>query len=141
MALKTITGKWNGVIIYGPKYRQFAGKELYFEADFEQTKDSFHGIAKDTGGTGVNPDKATISGSLTPNSITFIKRYDSLHYQDNDQIIIDKTRPGYDIYYSGNYDEGEGVFKGTWEYRIEYWLFGLIPRRYVGGGTWTMSRK
>jgi hypothetical protein len=137
-----LSGKWTGVIVYGKKYRKFQGQELFFDAELIQENNSISGTAIDVGGTGMSPDMAVISGAFSSNIISFIKRYKSLHYLDEKgEAIIEKTREGDNIFYSGVYDEATGTFKGNWEYRLTYKIFGIIPFKYIVGGTWTMTRK
>jgi hypothetical protein len=137
-----ISGSWQGEIIYGHKYRQYAGKALFFEATFTQQADDIHGTATDTGGEGVNPDLASITGRLAGNRFSFIKRYASLAYIDEEgKRVVDRSTPGFDIHYLGIYDTETGKFSGTWEYRVKMRVLWIIPWLHRPGGTWTMSRK
>ncbi len=141
MSTPNISGKWTGVIIYGKKYREYSGKELYYDAELIQENDLIHGTSSDTAGVGVSPDIASISGSFSSNFISFVKRYESLHYFDRDQVVFDRTQPGYEIYYTGLYDEFNQSFQGNWEYILRYKIFGFIPSTFIAGGTWTMRKK
>lgn len=141
MGTHNINGKWTGTIVYGQKYRDHRGKELYFDLDITQENESINGVAFDIGGTGISPDPARISGSFIENSISFIKRYKSQHYFVKGETVVSKSQPGHEIYYTGVYDETRNTFTGNWEYRVVYKILWLIPYKHVVGGTWNMHRK
>jgi hypothetical protein len=141
MATHNINGKWTGTIIYGQKYLEHSGKELYFDLDITQENESIKGIAIDTGGTGISPDAASISGSFSKNTVSFIKQYKNHHYYDKGKTVVDESRPGYEIYYTGIYDEAQKTFEGNWEYRVTYKILWIIPYKHVFGGTWNMHRR
>lgn len=137
-----ITGSWTGEIIYGSKYRKFAGKELFFEAEFTQTADQFSGVSVDIKGFGINPDPAKISGSISKRNISFTKRYNSFCYIDKSgNTVSDRSLSGPDIYYTGNYYPDKEIITGTWEFRVTLKFLGFIPVLYKPGGSWTMTRK
>lgn len=136
-----INAKWTGTIIYGEKYAELKGKELYFEMEIIQSGELITGTSVDIGGIGISPDSAIISGSLKANTISFIKRYNSFHYFDKGEIVVDKSKLGHEIYYTGLYNETQQTFQGTWEYRLRYKIFLILPRTYILGGTWSMRRK
>jgi len=141
MSISDLTGQWTGVIIYGKKYHDLRGQELYFDAEITQHGDSINGTAIDTGGAGASPDAAVITGSYSANSISFVKKYSSRHFSKKGELIIDKATPGPDIFYNGIFDESSKEFKGIWKYKIRLWFLGLIPFRFTASGTWTMRRK
>lgn len=134
-------GNWTGTIVYGRKYRETHGKELYFDMALAHIGDHISGTASDTGGTGVNPDPAEINGVVTGNSIRFVKQYASYHYLIGGKSINDKSRKGPQIFYSGTYDAAQESFAGEWTIKGKARFLGLIPVNYTVGGTWTMRRK
>lgn len=136
-----VQGKWTGTIIYGKEYRVHQNKEVYFDLDINQDTDQITGIAMDIGGFATNPDPAKIIGTVVGNGINFIKQYASRHTFKNGQTVIDKSRPGPEINYTGIYDESSNSFNGNWEITFTFKLFWLIPIRQSGGGTWSMRRK
>src|SRR5215213_5134974 len=109
-----VQGKWTGVIVYDKVPRSHRGKEVYFEMDIYQDGGQISGEALDTGGVGVNSDPATINGTINDKKIAFVKRYSSLHYFQNGKSKVDKSRKGYEIFYLGEFDEQERMFKGEW---------------------------
>jgi hypothetical protein len=137
-----VTGTWTAVITYGEKYKQFAGKELFFEADLTQEGQKIYGTSKDIEGIGKNPTPATLSGSITQGKIKFVKRYEALlSLNAMGDEVFDKTKPGLDINYSGVYDHTGNSFSGHWEYRIRTKTLYLIPYIFICGGNWSMKRK
>lgn len=136
-----IHGKWTGTITYGKKYAELNGKELYFDLEIIQDGELITGTSVDIGGIGTSPDAASISGTFKANAISFIKRYNSFHYFDRGNTVVDKSQPGYEIYYTGVYNETQQTFRGNWEYRVRYNIFWIFSRKYVVGGTWSMRHK
>jgi len=141
METPNINGKWTGTIIYGEKYADQKGQELYFDMDIIQEGELINGISVDVGGKGISPDSATVSGTFKTNIISFIKRYDSLHYFNKGKTVVDKSKPGHEIYYTGLYNETNKTFKGDWEYRVRYKILWIFPYTIVAGGTWNMHHK
>jgi len=141
METPNINGKWTGTIIYGDKYTEQKGKELYFDMGISQEGELITGISIDVGGTGMSPDSATISGSFKGSIISFTKQYSSLHYFNKGESVVDKSKSGHKIYYTGLYDNNQQTFKGDWEYRVRYKIFWIFPYILVAGGTWNMRRK
>lgn len=136
-----INGKWKGTVTYGKEYREHKNSELYFEVEISQNNELFTGIAIDTGGVGTSPDKANLNGKFDGKEISFVKQYESRHYPNrNWEIIIDKSRSGPEIYYSGRYNEKEECFSGDWIIRLQAKFLGFIPINYKNTGTWVMKR-
>lgn len=137
-----LEGQWTGVITYGPEYGEFEGKELYFEAQFIQTADTFNGTAIDTGGAFPQEEEATISGFIEEDEISFVKQYpyDGIIEEDG-TVISDKNKPGPEINYFGKYNALNGTFEGTWEIATDAFEYGYGWFENVATGTWTMKRK
>ena len=64
MTTLNLNGRWTGVIVYGHKYRQLQGKNLYFDLEITQNNNEITGISIDTGGQGTSPDSAKITGTI-----------------------------------------------------------------------------
>lgn len=136
-----INGKWKGTVIYGKEYREHMNSELYFEVEITQNNELFTGIAIDTGGVGTSPDKANLNGRFDGKEISFVKQYESYHYSNRKwETIIDKTRSGPEIKYTGSYNEKEQCFCGDWIIRSTAKLLGFILIKYKNTGTWVMKR-
>ena len=137
-----LTGLWKGTIVYGKGYKQYIGKELYFDMDIIQYGNEIAGTAKDTGGVGMSPDSAQILGSIINNKITFLKQYSSFHYQTADGgVKVNKNFAGPMINYNGSFDAATEAFTGHWNIKLKYRLFGIIPLTLKCSGIWMMSRK
>jgi hypothetical protein len=137
-----IDGKWTGIISLGKKYRHHKGKELYFELNVNQEAKRFSGTSIDIAGFGVNPDPASIKGTIKNGQISFIKQYSSRHFINlHGEVKVFKNKPGPKIFYTGTYQEIEKTFKGNWVMPVKYRLFKIIPMVLKFGGTWSMKRK
>lgn len=136
-----IQGKWTGTIIYGKEYREYKGKELYFDLEIIQDTEKITGTSIDIGGVGMSPDSAKIIGTFVGTKINFIKQYSSYHYLDKGKTKVDKSKNGSEIKYSGNYDEHKQLFQGNWILKGRVKLFGFIPIKYSNTGMWSMKRK
>ncbi|MCB0472465.1 MAG: hypothetical protein KDC56_05335 [Flavobacteriaceae bacterium] len=135
-----ISGKWNGAITYGKEYGKFAGNEVLFEMEIVQNNDHFHGVSKDTGGFGVNPDPASIEGKITGDTISFIKVYPTFHYINSmGEQKINPSRKGSEIRYTGKYDKAKEVISGNWEMSVWVLVIAIIPWRIKATGTWEMQ--
>jgi hypothetical protein len=136
-----ITGKWVGVITYGEKYQQLSGKQLFFEAELGQHGRNIDGVSVDTGGVGVNPTPAKLIGTLAGRKISFVKNYEAQsHLEKNGEEKIDYTKPGLDIFYSGDIDTTAQIITGIWEYRVKVRLLYIFQMTLKVGGTWKMER-
>jgi len=142
MTTLNLNGRWTGVIVFGNRYRQLQGKNLYFDLEITQDNNKITGTSIDTGGQGASPDPANIKGTIDDNFISFIKQYSSYHYYDlNGQVIVDRTRLGPEIFYTGLYNETENEFSGDWKLIHKLKLFGITLFKLSATGLWTMKRK
>lgn len=135
-----ISGKWKGVIVYGPEYEELENQELHFTAEFTQNLDEFTGIAKDVSGIGCNPDTASIRGFIENQSISFIKQYTSTLLLGENGQELDRNTPGPEINYWGEYDINLHQFSGHWEIYTEPEALDDGWIEYICSGTWTMKR-
>ena len=123
-------------------YRNHAGTKLQFEMDLIQNGDAISGTATDISGVGVNEFGATIEGIINGNSIEFVKQYTFAHtYQVGGKTKLDKKRKGSEILYSGEYNDAEQQFEGTWKISSKFKILGFIPYTFVSSGTWVMGIK
>ena len=136
-----INGSWTGVITYGKEYREYENKELFFDAEIKQKENNFSGISTDTAGVGINSDNAILNGTVLNKEIEFLKQYDSYHYYQKGQTVIDRSRKGPIIQYKGIFDEEDDCFKGEWHIEMRYKLLFFIPLKYKCTGKWEMRRK
>ena len=69
------TGYYKGVLTYGPKYGEHAGKELQFDIRLiEEEGGFFFGDSSDLEGFGKNPHGAELRGLLNDELIVFKKK-------------------------------------------------------------------
>lgn len=137
-----VTGKWFGVLTYGKEYKQFAGKELFFEMELVQYGNECSGFAMDTGGSIMNPDPAHILGTVEDKRIYFVKHYESIHYPDHEgNTIVDRTRTGPAITYTGVYNNTSQTFSGSWKIKKRFRVLWIIHFTLSSTGTWTMQKK
>ena len=143
MENKDLTGMWRGTIVYGNEYRSHKGRELYFEAEIIQQGNEITGMARDTGGTGMSPDPAYISGSYQHPEINFIKQYSSFHYYSakDGATKTDASQKGPQIKYTGIYNEQSNSFSGSWIIKAVVRFLWLFPVTLKTTGTWTMQRQ
>lgn len=140
--MKNHEGNWTGVIHLGKKYRLHKNKEIYFDLEMQQDGNNIMGTSIDTGGFGASPDPAKINGNIIDQNIYFVKQYSSRHFLNrNGEMIVDKSRPGPEIFYTGIFNEQGNNFNGDWIMKIKVKLFRLFPLTFKLGGTWTMKRK
>jgi hypothetical protein len=135
-----MNGEWEGTIVYGKEYKGHAGKELFFEMYLTHDFDTIIGESVDVAGVGVSPDKATIKGTVSKNTINFIKQYETHHYFEGRETMIDSTRKGPEIEYMGMYNPLDKIFMGKWKIQGEMKLFGMFPFTFNSTGIWTMKR-
>jgi len=136
-----IQGQWTGIITYGKSYGKYENEKLYFEMEIIQNKNKIFGTSIDISGFGMDPDKAKINGTFVNNKINFIKQYSCYHYFKKGKRIFIRSKPGYEIHYSGNYDVHKNIFMGNWIIDERIKVYGFIPLRVINTGEWTMKRK
>jgi hypothetical protein len=136
-----LSGHWKGIILYGPEYGEWEGKELFFEMTIKQTDDTFKAIAIDTGGIGCNPDEADIEGFISEDSISFTKQYRStLTYDEKGQVAVLKNKPSAIVDYTGVFNSQFDKVSGEWQIDVlikqlkDEWLDETFT------GHWTMTR-
>ncbi len=136
-----LNGKWKGTLVFGREYGRDAGKELYFQMDLQHEGDTITAVAKDTGGFGMSPDPAKISGTFTNGVISFKKYYESFHTVDEKgTLVVDPSKKGPDILYNGVYDPATESFKGGWSIAMLV-NQGNRTETFTCTGTWTMSQE
>jgi hypothetical protein len=137
-----ITGTWQGTIVYGNGYnRLYKFKELYFDVDLSQEEDKIRGIAKDTGGQGVNISKATINGTFKNSKIKFIKQYQVRQYITKEGPVRDEKSKGPKIQYQGKYNAISRAFNGSWSIKVRKRTFFIFYKTKICEGTWFMKLK
>lgn len=60
-----------------------------------------------------------VQGFIEGDHISFVKTYPFDYGSDEDgKVSIDKTKPGHDVVYDGEWDQTTKSWKGTWEIEI-----------------------
>lgn len=133
-----IKGNWRGCIIYGKGYRKMQGASLFFRVTFQQEGEQISGIAFDTEGVGKSPDKASIKGKISDESIAFEKQYERMHSANRKgELVFLNSKPPV-IHYQGRFIEEQDQFEGTWSMSVKMYLFGVFPISSKLSGIWRM---
>jgi hypothetical protein len=136
-----LTGHWKGTIIFGPEYGDWENKELYFTMDLVQTGTAFTGTSVDTGGVGMTPDIADITGFIEDNTISFRKQYrSSVSFDEDGNEFIEKGKPSPEVEYFGTVDTLLSKIEGEWAIHI---LVQSLKDSWVDEtwtGRWVMTK-
>jgi hypothetical protein len=136
------TGKYEGTLWYGDGYSHDQGAELTFQMEIEEADNSFSGIANDTGGTGMSPDEAIVTGVISDKLVSFDKVYKHYHYSDEEgNTIVDEKSEGLPILYNGIFNQETGFYEGKWKYNVvqRYWILFTKPVE-IGSGTFKLKK-
>ncbi|MCL5247656.1 hypothetical protein M4I21_17700 [Cellulophaga sp. 20_2_10] len=134
-----LNGKWEGVIKLGKEYGENSGKEIIYNSELSQIKNTISGISTDVSGFGINPEPADINGKIKGLKINFTKQYRTNHIiVENNTIEIDSLNKGPKIQYDGIFNKTTNSFEGNWMMPIGKKFFGLITLNVTG--TWNMKK-
>jgi hypothetical protein len=122
MNMEILNGKWRGICRYDslPGVPEF--KAVKFEMDIHFNGNNFTGTCIDEYTVKYFDEPATISGTFSPNYISFIKKYPALLTSDeslNPLVILEE--PSADIHYTGILTRS------------------FFTRRYVLTGEWSLT--
>ena len=129
------TGYYKGVLTYGSKYGEHAGKELQFDIRLiEEEGGTFFGESSDLEGFGINPFGAELRGVFVDKNIVFKKKYNRFHYMnESGETVFDADKEAPVIEYIGFYKEDKEQYEGKWKIKTPVKLLGIIP--------WTLKSK
>jgi hypothetical protein len=115
--MSAISGKWKGTYIYVAEDGT-EGKTKSFDMTLrEEEDDEFTGEIVDTSENSQNPEKATVSGFIMGDTLSFVKQYPYLFlYNEKGELQIDKSKPHPEINYHGEINENE--IAGEWDMEI-----------------------
>ena len=115
--MSAITGKWRG------SYTAVAedgseGKTKSFDMVLvEEEDDEFSGEIVDTSESSQHSEKATVSGFVMGDTLSFVKQYPYLFlYNEKGELEIDRSKPHPEINYHGEMTENE--LSGEWDMEI-----------------------
>lgn len=90
-----------------------------FKMNVEIIDGSFEGAVYEEEFSGVTNDLVAVKGFITHDFISFVKTYPYYWAIDDDHFIYDKSAPGHEVVYEGNFDEINGVWRGEWEIELD----------------------
>ena len=128
-----------GELTYGEMYKETAGESLQFTLEISWLGNTFSGISKDISGRGVSPDEATINGHLSGDSISYTKQYKRRHFIGADLSTEIHEKPGFPIFYKGNFNSDKNQYEGIWEIVKEVNLLFIKLRWSYGKGTFWLK--
>ncbi|MBO9203632.1 MULTISPECIES: hypothetical protein [Niastella] len=134
-----LSGTWTGAYTYGNEYDEpLKGKKVTFEMELTVVNGIIKGICTDSESVTQFQEPATIEGSLTDNTIKFVKRYP--HYWQHEKSgprFLPKL-PSQEISYSGQLVSNG--FEGNWEIiTVLEDAHGKMVT-YKGVGEWVMGK-
>ncbi len=134
-----LTGKWTGIIIYGADYENQKDEKLFFVADLTIEDGNIFGSSKDLNQK-VDTGIAIITGFIDNDLVSFIKRYEfEFYFDEKGNTIIDKTKPGPPITYTGVYNSQTNSIEGHWEVIDDRNVNSEIEA--IGEGTFQMKKE
>jgi len=115
--MSTITGKWRGTNT-SVSEDGVEGRTKSFDMVLtEEEDDEFTGEIIDTSESNQNPEKATVSGFIMGDTLSFVKQYPYLFlYNENGELEIDKSKSHPEIHYHGEIKDNE--ITGEWDMEI-----------------------
>jgi hypothetical protein len=140
MTDQDLSGKWAGEYIYGDVYTNpIKGTRVPFEIEITATQGVIKGNCVDDEFKNHFKSPATIEGSITDNSINFIKRYPCLFTVDEyGDIKLYPKLPSHEIHYSGQFQDGR--FTGNWQFSIPFEDDTEDSQAHVRKGEWMMQK-
>jgi hypothetical protein len=128
-----------GELTYGEEYQETAGQTLHFSIKLSWLGNEFSGISKDISGRGLSPDEATVNGHLSGDSISYTKKYKRRHFLGADLSTEIHEKPGFPIFYKGNFNSDKNQYEGIWEIVKEVNLLFIKLRWSYGKGTFWLK--
>jgi|SRR5688572_1667873 len=145
MNIESLNGKWQGIYNYDklpgiPKLK--TGK---FVMDIHFNGNDFSGTCEDEYTVTLFDKQATISGTFSPNYISFIKKYPALLSSDehfNPLVIWEE--PSAEIHYTGiltkTFFTNRYIFNGEWSLTDVFFDIAGKKQFLTNSGTWQMKK-
>lgn len=113
-----------------------------FKIDITESREgSFSGTVTDDEKSGGMPGLGSVQGEAAGDGISFVKQMPRMGMMTRDgkmKMFKQKHSP---IYYQGR-NRGKGQFAGTWNMKLRFRLFGLIPIPLgTTEGSWEMAKE
>ncbi len=112
-----------------------------FELVLELEADQFEGIAVEEEFTSLTGESPIVTGFIDNDLINFTKKYPfQFLVDDNDQIVIDRMKPGHEVIYEGRFNAEIGEWEGEWEIIVdEIKLTSEAYKTDMVYGSWRMK--
>lgn len=138
--MENLTGVWEGEYSYNHGTENEPDLEYFtFRLHIVENDGVLSGICEDT-----EPQfgKATITGFVEGDFISFIKKYE-MPSPDDDDDDSDEQQQYHQVHYSGNYHDEDSAFEGTWEITVSAERVGYQEEFILENlsGTWCISKK
>jgi hypothetical protein len=149
-----MNGTWRGAYLYDAKATELRGFTMHLRDGWFG---NFTGRALDD--PPGPPDEAEVEGRIVGSQIVLTKSYahswvassgKSIRYEEylleKHDLKVEGEIEGYDVEYTGEYDETRGAFEGTWRILTFERSFRAnsedydLPGRETTKGRWTMTR-
>ena len=137
--MSSLNGKWKGSFIYDTQFDE-NNTEHHFEMSLlVDDEDDISGEIRDLRAEEGFPGPAKITGFVEGEDISFIKQYPYLFlYNEQGEVIIDKTKPHPEIHYHGSIGE-EGI-QGEWDMEADVLFKVGEYHAQMLFGTWEMKK-
>lgn len=139
-----ISGQWKGYFWYGKEYGELESESVEFMMFLEENDGAVRGKCFEMGGVGVaeGADLAEMNGFVTGTQISFIKKYASATFLDEDgNAYADPSKASQEIHYEGEFDRSKMQFEGKWEIIEKVEDYGDTLIEYIATGTWMMKKE
>lgn len=111
--MENLTGTWEGEYSINIGEDENPNIEYHsFRLEINDNNGDIDGTVEDLT---LSNESSRISGFHMKKNISFIKKYNRLILAKNGKYFGDDSSEHPDIHYSGNYNEKEQAFEGTWE--------------------------
>jgi hypothetical protein len=127
-----------GQYCYEPEFD--SNKAHAFELILDLDSDQFKGIAVEEEFTTLTNEVPTITGFMDNEQISFTKQYPFQFAADeNNQIVIDRSKPGHLVVYEGFLNRKNLEWEGSWEIiSDEVRLSTDVYLAMIESGSWRM---
>lgn len=138
--IKSLTGKWKGVYIYGPEYESEQGTSVEFTLELKDINGLITGVSIDSETKNLFSEPVNVVGFRDENFISFTIQYPFIYYiNEQKQLVVDKTKPHPGVTYSGEYNSEKNSFEGEWDIVYDSQKYGDGYFDDILTGTWSME--
>ena len=139
--IKSLTGKWKGVYIYGPEYESEQGSTVEFTLELKDINGSITGVSIDSETKNLFSEPINVMGFRDGNFISFTIQYPYCYFiNEQKQLVVDRTRSHPEVTYSGEYNSETNSYEGEWDIVYDSQNFGDGYFDDILTGTWSMEQ-